>query len=101
LNKPKDVTLDSQGNIYVADTYNNHIVEFNSAGGFSQYIGDGLLGKPQGDAFDSGGNLYVADSSNNRVTRFRPATAVPEPGAFALLAAGLAGAAASLRRRRK
>jgi trimeric autotransporter adhesin len=81
LNFPTGVAVDSAGNLYIADTWNNRVrkvsvagvistVAGNGAGGFS---GDGgpatsaSLYSPAGVAVDSTGNLYIADSLNYRV----------------------------------
>jgi sugar lactone lactonase YvrE len=78
---PSGVALDTLGNLYIADTYNNRIrkvatdgiittVAGNGTGGFS---GDGgaatnaSLGGPLGVALDDLGNLYIADTINNRI----------------------------------
>jgi|HubBroStandDraft_1064217.scaffolds.fasta_scaffold00016_82 sugar lactone lactonase YvrE len=70
LNSPNDVIVDSQGNVYIADTHNNQIVEV-TAFGVASIIGfPGLspaLHDPNGLALDGLGNLYVADSNNSRI----------------------------------
>jgi len=85
LNYPRGVAVDSSGNVYVADTNNNRVEEFNSTGAFKKQIGsygidpdgpgplqapDGTLNNPGGVAVDSSGNVYVADSGNDRVEVF-------------------------------
>jgi hypothetical protein len=96
LNQPLGVTLDSSGNLYIADTNNQRIrkvavlngtvtassiitsVAGNGAlnpngGGSGTYSGDNGpaiaagLNSPYTVAFDAAGNLYIPDSSNNRV----------------------------------
>ena len=77
---PHDVTVDSQGNIYVADTGNHRIQIFNNAGTYQKTIGAGAAGSdnhhfdgPYGVAVDSFGNVYVADTSNHRIQIFNNA----------------------------
>jgi hypothetical protein len=88
LNLPQGVTLDSVGNLYIADTSNHRIrmvaaatgtittvagkgtINGNGSGAFS---GDGLLATfaelnyPRAVAFDAAGNMYIPDTANNRV----------------------------------
>jgi trimeric autotransporter adhesin len=72
---PTAVTVDSEGNVYVADMNNNRIQKFNSTGGFitkwgSEGTSDGQFSYPFGVAVDSAGNVYVADVVNYRVQKF-------------------------------
>jgi tripartite motif-containing protein 71 len=75
---PEGIAVDAAGNIWVADTGNNRVEEFNSSGGFLQTFGSyGTSGTssfnaPQGLGFDGGGLLYVADANNNRIQVFQP-----------------------------
>jgi sugar lactone lactonase YvrE len=81
---PTEVSLDSSGNLYVADTNNNRVLFYPSgsttaarvygqSGSFTTGtannggISANSLDRPFGGALDSGGNLYVADYGNNRV----------------------------------
>jgi RHS repeat-associated protein len=73
--EPKGLTIDSKGNLWIADTGNNRIQELSSSGGFirafgTEGTGNGQLKAPQGVAIDSKGNAWVADGSNNRIEEF-------------------------------
>ncbi len=62
-------------NVYVADTFNHRVQEFNSSGAYlaqwgSQGSGNGQFNYPFGVATDSSGNVYVADTRNNRIQKF-------------------------------
>ena len=79
LNNPRDVTFDSMGNMYVADTYNSRIQFFlagqsngTTIAGISGVSGTGSnsLDWPYSIALDSQLNLYVADYHNYRVQQF-------------------------------
>jgi sugar lactone lactonase YvrE len=72
---PEAITVDSEGNILVADTGNNRYQEFNSAGEFVRKVGssgtgNGQFSAPRGIAVDSEGRVWVTDSGNNRLQRF-------------------------------
>ncbi len=72
---PSGLTTDIDGNIYVADTGNNKIKKFSSAGTplltfGSSGSGNGQLFGPYSVAVDSSGNIFVADRSNNRIQKF-------------------------------
>jgi sugar lactone lactonase YvrE len=75
LNRPDDVAIDTQGNIFVADTANARIQVFNSNGEFVRTWGErGILAgqfiEPSGLSVDSIGNIYVIDVALNRVQKF-------------------------------
>ncbi len=86
VNAPAGVALDSQGNLYIADTANNRVRRISPDGqittvagfGPAGFSGDGgharsaLLNRPMGVAVDSGGNLFIADTGNNRVRKVFP-----------------------------
>src|SRR5258706_683125 len=67
LDHPEGVATDSAGNVFVADTYNDRIQEFDSTGQFIRMSGSrggdrGQFSSPQGLATDSAGHVFVADS---------------------------------------
>ena len=85
------VAVDSNGNIYIADTYNNRIRKVNSTTGIittiagngtGGYSGDGgiatnaTLYHPFGVAVDSNGNIYIADHNNNRIRKVNSTTGI-------------------------
>ena len=81
LNHPASLAIDSNGFVFVADTYNHRVCIFNSAGIFVRSFGSfgdniGQFKYPQGIAFSPIGALYVSDSKNQRVvifpTKFKP-----------------------------
>jgi len=89
FNLPVSVTVDSAGNIYVADTLNSTIRSITPAGAVSTLAGfAGNFGSangtgtnaqfygPQGIAADSAGFLYVADTANATIRKISPAGTV-------------------------
>jgi len=83
FNLPRGVTLDRNGNMYVADRLNNRIRKINSAGTISTLAGNGTAGfagdggpsinaqfnNPTKVTTDQLGNLFVADYNNQRVRK--------------------------------
>ena len=74
FNSPRDLTLDSAGRIYVADTANHRIVRMDDMTG-KNWIAFGTLGSgvnqfrsPQGIAVDRHERIYVTDG-NRRIVR--------------------------------
>ncbi|KKR06865.1 MAG: NHL repeat containing protein [Candidatus Peregrinibacteria bacterium GW2011_GWC2_39_14] len=71
----ENLGIDSSGNVYIADTGNNRIQKFDSAGTFiskfgSSGTGDGQFNTPRDVVVDSSGNIYVLDKGNKRVQKF-------------------------------
>jgi len=83
LYAPETVTLDSAGNLYIADKGNHRIRKVTRSGLISTVAGSGQLGssgdgglainaamnQPNGVAVDSAGNLYIADTNNHRIRK--------------------------------
>jgi DNA-binding beta-propeller fold protein YncE len=74
---PRDVALDGEGNLWVADTGNKRVLKFDPVGtllGQWGGAGDapGQFLEPVGIAIDVQGNIYVADTWNQRIQKFAP-----------------------------
>jgi len=94
LNSPQGLAVDSQGNLYIADSVNNRVRVVSASGIIGTFAGNGLTGDaipaqpaslpstfygdggpatqaylhlPSGVAVDSSGNVYIADTSHNRI----------------------------------
>ena len=90
LDHPQDVAVNAQGDVFIADTYNNRVVKVTPQGqvvavagdGIAGYSGDGRLAafaelnEPTGVAVDAQGNLYIADSANNVIRRVDAKTGI-------------------------
>ena len=72
---PEGLAVGSDGTLYVADSGNSRIQEFDSSGVFlakfgSIGSGDGELSGPYGVGLDAAGNIYVVERWNNRIQKF-------------------------------
>lgn len=87
--QPDGVAVDSSGNVYVADTFNQTIRKVTQAGVVTTIAGkaevdgsaDGVgteatFCAPEGIAVDASGNLFVADLGNNKIRKITPAKVV-------------------------
>jgi YD repeat-containing protein len=69
------LATDTSGNVWVSDSENNRIEEFNSKGEYVRAIGgvgtgNGQFGTTEGVTVDSKGNVWATDEGNNRVQEF-------------------------------
>jgi sugar lactone lactonase YvrE len=101
LSEPVGAAVDAHGNLYVADTLNNRVLEYDAPlttthAAATRVIGQpdftsndtnngGLsansLNQPTGVAVDAQGNLYVADNLNNRVLEYDAPLAITHTAA--------------------
>jgi sugar lactone lactonase YvrE len=88
---PYGVAVDTLGNIYIADTFNNRVREVSASTGIITTVaGDGAYGysgdngaaassemeNPTGVTIDASGNVYIADQFNNRIRKVMAATGI-------------------------
>lgn len=74
---PYDIAFDRTGALFIFDTYNNRIVQWNIDGSSDTFVtgqanaATGLsntdLNRPHGSMFDLNDHLYISDSFNNRL----------------------------------
>ena len=72
---PTSIALDAQGNVYVADEWQNRVNIFDKDGEFLSSwgragSGDGELDRPAGIAISADGTMFLTDSRNHRVQKF-------------------------------
>ena len=77
------MTVDSAGNLYIADTNNHRIRKIDTSGVITTVAGTGVVGDSGDDGaattaqlnspfnvtVDSAGNLYIADTNNHRIRK--------------------------------
>jgi sugar lactone lactonase YvrE len=88
FNRPKDITIDGNGNLYVLDQGNSMIRKITPAGDVSTFAGNGdnwsvdgvgvaaSFSAPNNITIDAFGNLYVTDGGSNTIRKITPAGVV-------------------------
>ena len=74
LNNPEGVAVDAEGNVYIADTGDNAVKEWNAATQTVSTLVSSGLSSPQGVAVDISGNVYIADTGDNAIKEWNAAT---------------------------
>jgi sugar lactone lactonase YvrE len=83
---PYQITVDGEGNLYIADRDAHRVRKVDAQGRISTFAGSGTAGfagdggsaaaaqlsAPRGVAVDADGNVYISDSGNNRIRRVAP-----------------------------
>ncbi len=84
LDFPEGLTRDSNGNFYIADTYNNTIRKIDTSNKMHTHAGNGSYGdsdgvgtsahfaQPTGIAVDHNNYIYVADTNNHKIKKIAP-----------------------------
>ncbi|NDZ14031.1 NHL repeat-containing protein [Variovorax sp. WS11] len=100
FNWPYSLTVDTSGNVYVADTWNHAIRKITPAGVVARFAGTGTAGSADGTssnaqfsfpssvAVDTSGNVYVSELGNHAIRKITPAGVVTK-----LAGSGTAGLA--------
>jgi DNA-binding beta-propeller fold protein YncE len=73
LRFPCGVAVDSAGNVYIADFYNNSIAKWAVANNTITTVISSGLNHPSGVAVDRAGNVYIADTGNGAIKEWMPA----------------------------
>ncbi len=76
LVRPKGVAVDKEGNVYIVESYYDHLLVFNNSGQFLMPIGGtgnkiGNFYLPSGVWIDAHNRIFVADMFNGRVALFK------------------------------
>jgi sugar lactone lactonase YvrE len=67
LNLPNGVAVDGEGNVYIADTYNNVVKEWIPASDTTFELVSSNLSQPNGVAVDVTGNVYISDTWDHAI----------------------------------
>ncbi len=92
FDEPGDVAVNAKGDIWVLDSGNDRVEEFNPAGEYMRQFGspgegDGQMSAPSALAVSAEGDVWVADTGNQRIDEFN------KEGAFIRTAgSGIVGA---------
>lgn len=106
FNAPAGIAIDTNLNVYVADSYNNRI-RMIKGGTTSTLAGDtvgfrdglgtvALFNQPLGVCTDRAGNIYVADTYNNAIRKITPGGLVTTIGGKGIDSAGFRNGADSV-----
>ena len=109
MSSPRGVTVDSSGNVYIADSSRNCVRKVTS-GNISLFAGSGAtatcsfagtatsvsLSLPSAVAVDSSGTVYIADTTNNCIRKVASGSVSQVAGGGATTTCSFAGTASSV-----
>ena len=72
ISEPRGVAVNSKGHIFIFNTGNHQLMEFDSKGNFIKSIGKGLFGNPHGCRVDKEDNIWTTDLETHMVLKFSP-----------------------------
>jgi sugar lactone lactonase YvrE len=95
---PSGLAVDGTGDVFIADTGNNRVLELSPSGTITPIAPAAGLNKPKGVEVDGAGDVFIADTGKNRVLEVSPSGTVTtvntkgwplaEPSGVAVDAAG-------------
>lgn len=109
FNRPRGITVDSNSNIFVADTANNTVRRVTLAGAVTTVAGSGgLSGSADGSVFDArffgpigiankSGNIYLADTVNDTIRKISATGAVTTLGGVPVVSGSANGTGSNAR----
>lgn len=117
LNRPSDVAVDGEGNLYIADSYNHRIRKVTPAGTITTFAGTGgdgfsgdggpagsaMLSLPMSVSTGRSGEVFISDAGNSRVRKVAPGgtiTTIAGGGNFGSAGDGGPATSAALRQPR-
>lgn len=74
LQYPSDVAVDSVGNLYIADSFNNRIRKVSAGSGIITTVA--IISSPSGVVVDSAGDILVAESTSHRIRKVTVSTGI-------------------------
>jgi sugar lactone lactonase YvrE len=91
-----EIAFDANGNLYIADTYNNRVRKVSTNGVITTFAGTGISGSfgdggpavaaglslPSSVAIDTAGNVYIADHSNGMIRKVDTAGTITSLNVF-------------------
>lgn len=69
IRAPRGLAIDSQGNMFICDSYNNAVRKVDTKGIITTFVGNEFVGTPSGIAIDPSGNMYIADRGHDEVLK--------------------------------